>query len=119
MYYSYRFMNTKDSEITLSEFSELRIRIFLLIRKIQKERSVASPPGILTRYALLSTMVKNNGNLKELLKRSSSCLPPSLIPVMNEIADHIQVPSAATLSRLQMVLDASYCRIRHSKRLQN
>ena len=37
---------------------------------------------------------------------------------MNDIADHIQVPSAATLSRYQMVLDASYCRIWHSKWLQ-
>ena len=59
--------------------------------------------------------MKNNSNLKELLKRSMVCLPPSLIPAMDDIIDHIQPPSASTLSRYQMVLDASYCRVWHSK----
>ena len=63
-------------------------------------------------------MVVNNSDLKLLLKRSFAFLPPSLAEEAVKAVDNMKPPSSSTLSRYQMVLDASFCRRWHARWLQ-
>ena len=63
-------------------------------------------------------MVVNNADLKLLLKRSFAFLPPSIAEEAMEAVDLMKPPSPSTLSRYQMVIDATFCRRWHARWLK-
>ena len=66
-------------------------------------------------YLILASMVNSNADLPLLLKRSFAFLPPSLAGEAARAIENMKPPSPATLSRYQLVLDASYCRHWHDR----